>query len=94
MYKNNLIVENKIIITTSDSLKIFAVVMPPYLTFRTAKVKIKLPSYFFPNSRGCSPSFFFAATFPEYRGIRSKKKKITDHQTTNSRFAANFLTCT
>ena len=27
--------------------------MPPYLTFTTAKVKIKLPSYFFPNSHGC-----------------------------------------
>ena len=26
--------------------------MPPYLTFTTAKVKIKLPSYFFPNSNG------------------------------------------
>ena len=26
--------------------------MPPYLTFTTAKVKIKLPSYFFPNSHG------------------------------------------
>ena len=41
MYKNNLIAENKIIITTSDSshiLKIFVVVMP---------------LYFFPNSPGC-----------------------------------------
>ena len=28
-------------------LKIFAVVMPPYLTVTTAKVKIKLQSYFF-----------------------------------------------
>ena len=27
--------------------------MPPYLTFTTTKVKIKLPSYFFPNSHGC-----------------------------------------
>ena len=26
--------------------------MPPYLTFTTAKVKIKLPSYFFSNSHG------------------------------------------
>ena len=43
VYKNNLIAENKII-TASE---IFAVVMPPYLTFTTAKVKIKLPSYFF-----------------------------------------------
>ena len=56
MYKNNLIAENKIIITTSDSfcLKIFAVVMPPYLTFTTANVKIKLPSYIFSNSHGCN----------------------------------------
>ena len=51
---NNLIAENKII-TTSDSfhVKIFAAVMPPHLTFTTAKVKIKLLSYFFPNSHGC-----------------------------------------
>ena len=27
--------------------------MPPYLTFTTAKVKIKLSSHFFPNSHGC-----------------------------------------
>ena len=27
--------------------------MLPYLTFTTAKVKIKLPSYFFPNSHAC-----------------------------------------
>ena len=26
--------------------------MPLYLTFTSAKVKIKLPSYFFPNSHG------------------------------------------
>ena len=26
--------------------------MPPYLTFTTAEVKIKLPSIFFPNSHG------------------------------------------
>ena len=26
--------------------------MPPYLTFTTAKVKTKLPSYFFPNAHG------------------------------------------
>ena len=26
--------------------------MPLYLTFTTAKVKIKLPSYFFPSSHG------------------------------------------
>ena len=28
--------------------------MPLYLTFTTAKVKIKLQSYFFPNSHGCT----------------------------------------
>ena len=76
MYKNNLIVENKIIITTSDSLKIFAVVMPPYLTFRTAKVKIKLPSYFFPNSRGCSPSFSSPQLFRNIGESEAKKKKL------------------
>ena len=55
MHKNNLIAENKIIITTSDSFhvfKIFAILMPLYLTFQTAKAKIKLLSYFFPNSHG------------------------------------------
>ena len=31
--------------------------MPPYLTFTTAKVKIKLPWYFFPNSHGCKKVF-------------------------------------
>ena len=51
MYKNNLIAENKIIITTSDSFHVQKF-MPPYLTFTTAKVKIKLPSYFFPNAHG------------------------------------------
>ena len=30
--------------------KTFAVVMPSYLTFATAKVKTKLPSLFFPNA--------------------------------------------
>ena len=34
-------------------LQIFAIVMPPNLNFTTAKVKIKLLSYFFPNSHGC-----------------------------------------
>ena len=33
---------------------IFAIVMLPYLTFTTAKVKIKLLSHFFPNSHGCT----------------------------------------
>ena len=28
--------------------------MPSYLTFATTKVKIRLPSYFFPNSHGSS----------------------------------------
>ena len=28
--------------------------MPLYLTFTTAKVKIKLLSHFFPNSHGCN----------------------------------------
>ena len=32
--------------------------MPPYLTFTTAKVKIKLPSYFFPNSHGLLHHYF------------------------------------
>ena len=27
--------------------------MPQYLTFMVAKIKIKLPSHFFPNSHGC-----------------------------------------
>ena len=43
VYKNNLIAENKII----NASEIFAVVMLLYLTFTMAKVKIKLPSYFF-----------------------------------------------
>ena len=51
IYKNNLIEENKIIIT-SDSFHVFAIVMLPYLTFTKAKAKIKLLSYFFPNSHG------------------------------------------
>ena len=33
-------------------LKNFAALMPLYLTFQTAKVKIKLLLYFFPNSDG------------------------------------------
>ena len=33
--------------------KIFAVSMPSYLNFATAKVKIKLLSHFFPNCYGC-----------------------------------------
>ena len=33
--------------------------MPPYLTLTTAKVKIKLPSYFFPNSHGWDRKFHF-----------------------------------
>ena len=58
MYKNSIIAENKII-TTSDSFHSFhssqflLFAMPPYRTFTTAKVKKKLPSYFFPNSHGC-----------------------------------------
>ena len=42
MHKNNLIAENRIIITTSDSFcfKVFAVVMLQYLTFTMAKVNI------------------------------------------------------
>ena len=32
--------------------KNFAALMPLYLTFQTAKVKIKLLLYFFPNSHG------------------------------------------
>ena len=33
--------------------------MPPYLSLTTAKVKIKLPSYFFPNSHGWDRKFHF-----------------------------------
>ena len=33
--------------------------MPPYLTLTTAKVKIKFPSYFFPNSHGWDRKFHF-----------------------------------
>ena len=33
-------------------MKLFAVIMPSYLTFAAAKVKIKLLSHFFPNSHG------------------------------------------
>ena len=42
MHKNNLIAENRIIITTSDSFcfNVFAVVMLQYLTFTMAKVNI------------------------------------------------------
>ena len=32
--------------------KIFVVIMPLYLTFVVIKIKIKLPSHFFPNSHG------------------------------------------
>ena len=32
--------------------KIFAVIKLSYLTFATAKVKMKLPTHFFPNSHG------------------------------------------
>ena len=62
MQKNHLIAKNKAIITISVSLRVskilpsycrrIAAVLPPYLSFPTAKIKIKLPSYFFPDSHG------------------------------------------
>ena len=51
-------------------LQIFTIVMPPYLTFTTAKVKIKLPSYFFPNSHGC---LFLSSSLAPIRSIQQLK---------------------
>ena len=60
MYKSNLIAENKILITTGNVMLYLTVVMLLYLTFTTAKVKIKLPSYFFPNFHGCYKKYYLA----------------------------------
>ena len=83
MYKNNLIAENEIITTASDSfmLKIFAVVILPYLTFTMTKVKIKLPSYFFPNSHGW---IYFFENLPGIFHFFSLPLEIPDKTKLNS----------
>ena len=52
--------------------------MPPYLTFTTAKVKIKLPSYFFPNSHSCYETNFdeYKDTDPHWVALFCNKKQV------------------